>query len=80
MTRMIELTDTLTETTQTVEASAVRRTLRAWYGEATASLAADSDLIDEFHEAINEQDDELARDLAAQLGVGFDEVATTPGY
>jgi len=64
---------------QVIPVSVVGRTIRSWYSSAVSRIE-DSDTIDEFHEALNEQDYELARDLAAELGVGFDEVLTTPGY
>jgi hypothetical protein len=80
MTRMIELNDLDREGhAAIVPVSAVGRTIRSWYGSATAR-AEDSDLIDELHEALNEQDYETARDVAAELGVGFDERAEVISY
>lgn len=82
MDRMIELTD-LTEQDPTpivVPVSAVGRTVRGWYPANGFTRQDEIEMVDEFHEALNEQDYELARDLAAELGIGFDEVQTTPGY
>lgn len=77
MSRMIELNDLDREGhVEVVPVSAVGHTIRSWYGSATA-LAEDVDTIDELHEALNEQDDEAAREIAAQLGVGFDEAPPT---
>lgn len=81
MPRMMELTDLINDSAPVVvPASAVASTIRSWYGGPGVMLTADASMIDEFHEALNEQDDEAARDLAAELAVAFIEVQTTAGY
>jgi hypothetical protein len=73
MTRMIELTDLRSEVNTTVRVDRIGPTIRRWYGD-SPNLALDDDLIEELHEALNAQDYEAARDVAAELGIGFDEV------
>lgn len=72
--RMIELTDLDREGhLEIVPVNKVGNTIRGWYSSPTA-MTEDDVKIDEFAEALAEQDDDLARDLAAELGVGFDEL------
>lgn len=77
MTRMIKLTDTLTGETATVLVYDVANAIRNWYGGPGPMLSADSSAIDEFQAALKAGAYE-ARELAAFLAVGFDEVAERP--
>jgi hypothetical protein len=82
MTRTIALADLFADgetVTAVVPASKVREAVRAMYGS-ESMFAVDARLVDEFHEAINEQDDLLAANLAAQLGIGWEEVSAEEGF
>jgi len=72
--RMIELNDLDREGhVEIVPVARVGNAIRGWYGSPTA-MTEDDVMIDELQEALTERDDELARELAAQLGIGFDEL------
>jgi hypothetical protein len=77
---MIELNDLDREGHSViVPVSKVGATIRGWYGSPTA-MTEDDVKIDELHEALNEEDYETARDIAAELGVGFDHVQVSSSH
>lgn len=79
MTRMIELTDLTTSDPKpvVVPVDDVSRTICGWYPTDDHDHPAELAEIVEFQAALLAEDFEEARDLAAELGVSFYEVAET---
>jgi len=77
MTRMIELTDLMdgnNETYAVVPVHRVAATIREWYPADNDHVRpSDLESVDELQAALIAEDFELARDIAAEIAVGFDE-------
>jgi hypothetical protein len=81
MTRMIELTDLMdgnNEVYAVVPVDHVAATIRQWYPADDQVRPSDLEKVDELQAALIAEDCGLARDLAAEIAVGFDE-ATPSG-
>lgn len=81
MTRMIELTDLYADGREpvTVPVGHVARTIRDWYPASDDDARpSELEMIGELQEALLEWDYDTARDIAAEIAVGFDEVAERP--
>ena len=80
MADMIELTDALDDNDKVyavVPVEQVAAIIREWYpADGYFARQSDLDKIDEFQAALIAEDDEAARELAAELAVGFDHVQT----
>jgi hypothetical protein len=74
--RMIELTDLMdanNEVYAVVPVDQVATTIRQWYPADDHVRPSDLEKVDELQEALIAEDYETARDIAAEIAVGFDE-------
>jgi hypothetical protein len=81
MIRMIELTDLSdgdNETYVVVPVDRVAATIRAWYPGDDYVRPWELAAIDELQAALIAEDFDQARDVAAEIGVGFDEAQPVP--
>lgn len=74
MIELIDLMDGNTEVTAVVPVERVAATICTWYPADDHDHPADLEEINEFQAALIAEDYEEARELAAELAVGFDHV------